>query len=213
MKNKIAIVASFIGLASTAFAANYIPSNVVTGDGSGDALVQNFNGTLNSGGIFAMGFFPSGYVISTSDMDVNILNFTIVASGIVGSNSASLGASLPGYVEADPVDGALITGADPLLGRALYVFAGNTGTLAGSTEWAIKQIASIADDVPNENDYLGNPLGGAAPAFGSFGSFTGNASGFGESTYQTLQLAPIPEPSAALLGAFGVLGLLRRRRA
>jgi hypothetical protein len=212
MKLSNTISALFLGLSLSATAAIYFPSNVVSGSGSGDALLQNADDTLNSGGFVAMGYFPSGYVISTIDMDLNISNFTTVASVLSGSSSVSLGGAFPGYYEGDVVDTANIVPPSLLIGRPLYVFAGNLGTLAGSNEWAIKEVAVIASDDPNEQTYVGNPLGGAAPAFGLFGSFTGDASGFGSSTYQTLQLQPIPEPSAALLGALGALGLLRRRR-
>lgn len=213
MKLITTIAATTIALSAAASAAIYIPSNVVSGDGSADGIIQNSDNTLNVGGIFAMGYFTNGYVISTTDMVSNIAAFTITASGIVGGNSDTLSGSFAGYVEGATVNGTDIVAPNSLIGRPLYVFVGNSGTLAGSTEWAIKQIATLTEDLPNENEYLGNPFGGAAPVFGSFGTFTGNASGFGSSTYTTLQLAAIPEPSAALLGAIGMLGLLRRRRA
>ena len=213
MKIKVTIVGAILGLSAIANAAIYIPSNVVSGDGSADALIQNSNGTLNSGGVLAVGYFNVGYAISTTDMVANIAAFNIGASAIIGSNSDSLGGSFAGYVEGAAVNGTDILAGSPLLGTLMYVFAGNAATLGASTEWAIKAIATIQADTPVENSYLGNPLGGAAPVFGSVGTFTGNASGFGQSTYDTLQLAAIPEPSAALLGALGALGLLRRRRA
>jgi len=212
MKLKNTITALFLGLSLSASAAIYFPSNVVTGDGTADALIQNNNGTLNSGGLVTMGYFPSGYVISTTDMAANIASFTIVASVISGSESASLGGSFAGYYEGAAVDTANIVPPSTLIGLPLYVFAGNLATLAGSDQWGIKQIATIASDDPNEQTYVGNPFGPPLPAFGSVGVFVGNASGLGTSTYTTLQLAPIPEPSAVLLGAIGALGLLRRRR-
>jgi len=210
------IAALFLGLSLSASAAIYIPSNVINGDGSTDALIQNNDNSLNSGGTVLVGYFAAGYIFSSLDTEALMLSaitdFTSVASASIGGNSASLGGAFAGYYEGVTNDTAAITSGS-LLGRALYVFAGNSGTLAGSTEWAIKQFGTIASDDPNEQTYVANPFGGTAPQFGSFGTFTGNASGFGSSTFQTLQLAAVvPEPSAALLGAIGALGLLRRRR-
>lgn len=206
---------ALLGAAANAKAAVYVVSNVISGSGTADALYQNTNNTLLSGGVVAMGYFGSNaYVPSSSltDIAVTIANFTIVASGIAGSNSATLEGSFAGYVESPGVDTPDITGANPLIGRALYVFVGNGPTLATSTAWALKQVAVIQDDVTPEVTYLANPKGGAAPVIGTIGSFTGNASGIGQSTYTTLKLVAIPEPSVALLGALGALGLLRRRR-
>jgi hypothetical protein len=221
MKTKLAIASAFIALVVSSNAAVYSVNNVVTGDGSSDALYQNKNDTLSSGGIVAMGYFPLNYVFNVTDpvnftntlLNLDLDNFTQITSALTGSASASLSGSFSGYVEAANFQGATITVGNVLLNRPLYVFAGNAATLAGSTEWALKQVATISDDSPLEQTYLANPFGGAAPKIGSFGTFTGDASGFGSSTYQTLQLAPaVPEPSAALLGAIGALGLLRRRR-
>jgi len=214
MKN--AILALSLGLPLSANAAIYFPSNVINGNGSTDALIQNANGSLNTGGFVAMGYFAAGYVVgpisSTEEMANTIAAFNIVASFNVGGISPSLSGAFPGYYEGLATPGGVITAGNPLIGRMLYVFAGNFGTLLSSDEWAIKALFPIADDVPNEQTYVGNPFGGISPVYGSFGAFSGNASGFGTSDYRTLQLALIPEPSAALLGAIGALGLLRRRR-
>ncbi len=208
LKTLFALICS-IGSAN---AAIYTVSNVVTGNGSSDALFQNADDSLNSGGIVSVGYFTVGYTISTTDMSANISNFTAGASALVGSSSTSLGGSYAGYVEAAAVDGVNITDTDPLIGESMYVFFGNAATLAGSTSWAIKAIKTISADSPTEETYIANPFGGTAPVFGSIGTYTGDASGFGSSTFQTLKLAAIPEPSALLLTGLGTLLLLRRRR-
>ncbi len=209
------LVALLGSAATNANAAIYVVSNVISGTGTADALYQNANNTLLTGGVVALGYFGSNsYVPSSSltDIALTIANFTTVASAIAGTNSTSLEGSFAGYVEGAPVDTPDITGSNPLLGRALYVFVGNGATLATSTAWALKQVATIQDDVTPEVTYLANPKDGAAPVIGSIGTHTGNAGGQGSSTYTTLKLAAIPEPSAMLLGAVGALGLLRRRR-
>jgi MYXO-CTERM domain-containing protein len=221
MKSKLALASAFIALAVSSNAAIFVVTNVITGDGSSDGLFQNKNGTLSSGGVVSMGYFPASYVFNVTNpvnftstlLNLDLANFTVLTSAVTGSASASLSGSFPGYVEAADFQGANITTGNPLLGRALYVFSGNSATLAGSTQWGLKQVATIGDDSPLEQTYLGNPFGGSAPVIGSTGAFTGDASGLGSSTYQTLQMSTaVPEPSAALLGAIGALGLLRRRR-
>jgi hypothetical protein len=215
MKLKLITTFAFVAFSAVSSAATFVVTNVIGGVASTDALYANSDGTLMNGGVVTLGYFgTNAYVPSSSlaTISTTISDFTIVASGIPGSFSEDLGGSFAGFVQGAPVSVAAITGANPLIGRPLYVFAGNAATLAGSTAWALKQVNVIVDDVPVETTYLANPLGGAAPVIGTFGTFTGNAGGQGSGTFTTLQLAVIPEPSAALLGALGALGLLRRRR-
>jgi len=47
----------------------------------------------------------------------------------------------------------------------------------------------------------------------SLGTYTNTGANAGLGGSYVVNMAAVPEPSAALLGAFGVLGLLRRRRA
>jgi MYXO-CTERM domain-containing protein len=222
MKLKLIAATALIAASSHSSAAIYYVSNLVTGGGSSEALYQSAglaNAPLLDGGIIALGYFPSNaYVPSSSlaNIGTTISDFTIVASALAGSASAQLaGPGAPGYVDAAMVDTAGIPSNSPLVGRALYVFAGSASTLGTSTAWALKQVATYADDEAAENEYFANPKGGAAPVIGTIGSFTGNPLpdlGAGTTTFSTLQLVAVPEPSAALLGALGALGLLRRRR-
>ncbi len=214
MKIKLFLASALVAFALPTSAATFTVSNVVSGTGATDALYQNSDGTLLAGGIVHVGYFPAGYSISSSlnDIEATITNFTSFASQLAGTFSADLGGAFPGYVQGPGVAGPTITGADPLVGRALYAFVGNGATLAASNAFGLKQVDTLRDDVPFNNEYLANPFGGVAPVIGSVGNFVGNASGLGSSPYTTLQLALIPEPSTALLGLIGTLGLLRRRR-
>ncbi len=192
-------------------AATYTVSNV--GDGLTDVLLQNGKNLDNSvrlldGGIVSLGYFPSGYVFTT--VSAAITNYTSLTSAFAGSYSATLDASKPGYVEAATFQGATIATGNALAGRALYVFAGNASTLAGSTGFGLQQVGSIQLDEPLEQSYSVTLAGAPAPIFGQVGSYTGDAGGQGVATYTTLNL--VPETSTALLGAIGALGLLRRRR-
>lgn len=213
MKLKSTLALVTVAFLSQANAAQYLVSNVVNGIGSTDALYQNVDNSLLSGGIVALGYFASGTPSSSlDDIAITISSFTLQASALAGSNSDSLGGSFAGFVEANLVDGADITAGNSLLGKSVYIFVGNASTLAGSTAWALAPVGTIVDDVPVENQYTAQPFG-VTPLIGSVGSFTGNAGGQGSSTFTTLKLAQaIPEPSAALLGAIGAMALLRRRR-
>ena len=219
MKLKLTIAAAIMALNVASQAATYTVSNV--GDGTTDILLQdglNVNSTVKllDGGVVALGYFAAGYSFPTlANAQTAVSAFTLVTSAIAGTYSDTLGASLPGYVEGAQFQGATIATGNALAGRALYVFAGNASTLAGSTRFGLQQVASIQLDEPLELGYSVTLAGAPAPIYGTIGSYTGDAAGQGSNTYSTLNLAntvSVPETSSALLGAMGALGLLRRRR-
>ncbi len=209
MKMKYAMIAAVsAALLSTAGAATFVVSNVV--DGLSETLYQDAGGLLNSGGTATIGYFTSGYVI-TGVAATDLAAYTIVSTGVIGGPSDDLGGSFAGYAQSAVVNVGTITTGNVLLDRPVYSFMGNLGTLATSDAWILIQVGTIGNDVPFEQAYSSNP-GTAVPVagYGVVSSFTGNAAGQGSTTYSTLQF--VPEPSAALLGALGALGLLRRRR-
>lgn len=213
MKLKLTIAAALVAVLSQANAATYVISNVVTGD-TDDVLFENFDGTALNGGIVALGYFattaPSSSLV---DIQTTIANFTLVTSALTGTYSADLDGSYAGYVQADSFSGTSITSPNTLIGQPMYMFVGNASTLASSTAWALAAVKTIASDVPFNQTYNANPNGSTILGdIGTFDTFTGNV-GLGAGTYNTLKLAQaIPEPSAAVLGAFGALLVLRRRR-
>ena len=182
-------------------AATYIVSNL--GDGLTEVLFQAADNSLLDGGIVTIGYFQTGYLFTTTTSAVT--NFTTLASALSGS-------PFKGYVDGASVPGLNITAGNPLLGVPLYVFVGNSSTLAASTAFALQQVNAFKDDVPFIQEYTANLAGAPPPVFGTVGSYTGDAAGEGISTHATLKLAAVPEPSTALLGAIGALALLRRRR-
>lgn len=208
---------------SSAHSAVYTVSNFVDAGLTGtDTLFQNAgldaSAALLDGGIVSLGYFGVGVVPSSSlgDIAATIASFTSVASGLTGGNSAQLaGAPIAaGYVdEAGVSTASIITGSNALIGRALYAFVGNAPTLAASTAFGLTQVGTIADDLPNEITYLASPAG-SVPLIGQINvdAFTGDPVGFGTATFDTFQLAAVPEPSTLLLSAFGALALLRRKR-
>lgn len=208
MKLKLVFASALMALTVSSQAATYIVSNV--GDGLTDVLFQAADNSLLDGGIVAIGYFQTGYSFTTSTDAIT--NFTTLASALSGSPSDTLGGSFKGYVEGSLEQGSSILNGNALLGVPLYVFVGNSSTLAASTAFGLQKVNTFANDAPLEQSYTANLAGGPTPVFGTVGSYTGDAGGQGSSTYATLKLAAVPEPSTALLGAIGALALLRRRR-
>lgn len=213
LKNVFLIGACLLAGAMASNAATYQLINV-QGDPAVDTLFANNNGTLMSSGTVAIGYWSAGVTtdqINTIEELVPLLaSFTAADNAVPGASVAFSG---PGYLAEDPVINSPILAGNPLIGKGVYVIATSAASLAAATindEFSVFFLRNISEDSPIENTYTGNPLG-ATIIIGTSGVFTGDA-GFGQGNYATLQMAVIPEPSAALLGAVGALGLLRRRR-
>lgn len=207
-------------------AANFFVSNLITGTGASDTLFQNAGNTsasLLNGGIVTLGYFGSNaYAPSSSLSSINttISDFTVITSALTGTPLYQLNPSSPpaggaGYVDSGPpFDGAAITTGNALIGRTVYAFVGNGATLAASTAWALYSVGVITDETAAENTFTASATG-TTPIIGqiNLAAFTGQASpSLGSSTYNTIQLQAIPEPSTFLLASLGVIALLRRRR-
>ena len=209
----LSIAAVVTGLCVTSVnAATVIVTNVQSG--TGDTIYTNANGTLLDGGIVTIGHFSESFDVTANlgNIPTLVADFTVLTSALAGSASASLLGSFPGFVEQSATtDLGAITDPNALIGRGLYSFIGSAGTLATSLEVGLLFLQNIVDDNPVSNDYNSNP-NGLTPLIGSTGSYTGNASGLGNATHATVQLAAVPEPSTLLLSALGVLALLRRKR-
>jgi hypothetical protein len=199
---------AFLGV-QTSNAASFLVTNV--GDLTTDTIYASSSGVPLSTGIATIGYFPSGIIISTlSDLTNNIGSFSIQSSGIIGSTASVLGLNISGFAAVEnPTNIGIVTIGNTLLGRPIYSIIGDGLSLEASTAFAVVQVGEILDDVPFENSYTSNPAG-KTPIIGSSGLFNGELIPDLPGTYTTLNL--IPEPSAALLGALGALGLLRRRR-
>jgi hypothetical protein len=214
MKAKLLAISLLAGGASLSNAANFAINNVAAG--VGDTLYASSANVPLNGAIVTLGVFTAGFDVNANlnNPAALVANFTtIFAQGLTGNESVSLGGSFAGYAEYETVDGAIVTGANALLGRTLYSFIGNAATLGASTEFGLLNMGLIKDDVPNENDYSANPGAAvAAPLLGTLDTVNGDFGG-GAGVYNTLKLAPaIPEPSVALLGLLGAVGFFRRRR-
>lgn len=100
-------------------------------------------------------------------------------------------------------------------GKNIFLFVGSGDTLAGSSELLILKTIILFDDgrdsVPTPLTVTVRPDATTTALFGVTNAnvWTTNSDSVISGGWTT---AAVPEPSAALLGALGALGLLRRRR-
>jgi hypothetical protein len=215
LKKTLIVASALVAGALSSNAAQYALFNVQGGPGV-DTLWANTDGTLMNGtGFVTMGYFATNPLTTDIDTIAELValksTFTAVQTATPGL-STNFGAA--GYLAEDYTTSVTITGSNALIGRKLFAIASNAASLAAATAldaFSLFEVATIADDSPVENQYNANPSG-VTPIIGELDSGDFGDLGLGEGTYTTLKLVGVPEPSAALLGAFGVLGLLRRRR-
>ncbi len=195
-------------------------------NGPGDTLYALNNNTLmDNVGIVTMGYFTStvnvGDISTIAGLVANLGSFTAITTVVPGSAGPTLTA--PGYAEGLDPSGVAIPGGNilvgnQLIGRAVYQIVTNSATLLGATtanDFALIGFGTITGDDAGVQAITGNiSIGGTVYLSGGAGTFNGDANFTGgEGSYNTLKLATaVPEPSAAILGAIGALGLLRRRR-
>ena len=173
-----------------------------------------------SSGCIATGFLLTGggsYDFSTStptSIKADFTQFSVSNTlyDLGGGNFAS--GMFSGTQTANP---ALAPGDTTFTGKSIYTIFGNGTTLANSTALAVYKSGAtfpVVNGSGNGATSTNNTYTAATVVFGTLVTLTpatepGGPSG-GITFAQGVQL--IPEPSAALLGALGVLGLLRRRR-
>lgn len=137
------------------------------------------------------------------------LDYATIVSNFVGVGSISFpyAGTYNGFAagETGVIFNAAATGTNPLnlTGKNVFWFVTD-----GSTGYALLEDTGVQykleTAIPNSNASELNS--------GTYANFTQHAT-FAGSSSESIGLVPlIPEPSAALLGAIGALGLLRRRR-
>jgi MYXO-CTERM domain-containing protein len=172
---------------------------------------------MDGSGFVTIGYFAAGVNVADIDTIPELIaqlgTFTALQTATPNVSGAGTIFAGPGYVAEDFSIYPLVTAISSLLGRSLYALASDATNLASVTSgsgFSLFFVDTIKEDSPVENQYTANPAG-ISPIIGTLGTFTGDP-GLGEGTYTTLKMSVVPEPSAALLGALGALGLLRRRR-
>jgi hypothetical protein len=223
---KKTIFLSLIGLSSLNAATVKSSSLFNTNGTSPDTLILSADIV---GVPLASGFASSG-VFNLTDLEVTTLADAddipaLIAgfNGFLGSDDFATGVDFVFGIGDVPGAYAFVSSSfspTPFIGSTLYTFIGNGADLATSTAFALYAHANTLDADPvlptpeNTPDLL---LTGGSLLIGTPTTFSSTDANLGtnNTTVSAIQLeaiAPIPEPSSALLGAFGALALLRRRR-
>jgi hypothetical protein len=214
---KLKITSVLLALTGMSFGAAITLSSVGSNyDGTDDYGILLSTGVPVAAGA---GLAQVGIFTTLSDLQVSTLaaaqdyttlfavgNFTSITSDDFTGISSSYGAN-PGFVSAG-ISGYTVAN----VGESLYVYI-TSGTQLGL--FKSNQVLAADPAVPPESTYLisfgsgTNVIGAAGPDYSV--PYTGI--GTGPVSVNSFQLVnAVPEPSAALLGALGALGLLRRRR-
>jgi len=187
-------------------------------------IVSSTGSTAATGGIVGMGYFGSysATQVATLAATPTLENILLLAAdfvSVVTTTIDSYGAGTGLYNAGTPGDITLPSGRN---NESFYTFIGNAGSLLGSTSFLLwDHVDTIGPvDTPATPDSNNLQLGteGAALIAGNTTNVTVPAESLGGSPGETVTLSgirlynAIPEPSTALLGAIGALGLLRRRR-
>lgn len=212
MKNKLVIVAALAVSIGSASAFTVSTANVATFTATGGLPITSEGGTLIPSGT---GIIATGYFSSLAD---NAVDATNIAGDfqILGATSAFAAGAFgnpPGIFDLTTLGGLIGDGSD-FIGENVYIVIGNGATLGASTEFAVWNSGttfSKSADVPGTSVAITpGGVGKTGLIYGTVGGPQNPGVNFDESI--ALSSAPIPEPSITLLGALGILGLIRRRR-
>jgi hypothetical protein len=186
------------------------PNGLPVVDSSGAAILNSTNSLFASIGYLSVGAdtTAAGYLARFNPIDnvpiiPNLLSAGNPRNGLF--NSQDYNSTTNAYPTASIVGGT----------TAAYVLIGNNSTLANSTAIALFAVGNfgVIDAINGLNQSF-ILTSASVPVIGTVRSVTtepisGNTFANGVSL---VPVAAVPEPSAALLGMLGALGLFRRRR-
>ena len=220
MKSKLALVVTSLVTLITAQAATLVFTN---SNGANTNAITNEAGTAYQG---AAATFKVGYFTIT-DADITAARLSATGGTTLISSFVAFGGptSFSTFTLAGPPTAnnrgfttlnapATVIAGSQFAGRNMYMFVQNA-TLAEFGVFKSALLFDAADDptLPNvTKTFSGANTPNANILFGntSFSVATSNSDTVATQSWSTA--AVVPEPSAALLGALGVLGLLRRHR-
>lgn len=217
MKSCFGIIAA-VSLAPFAHAGVVSQTNISSL--AGDIVVTDSAFNPLASGIAATGYFTTGFDVAAAavsqDFAALVSNFNILTSAQIGSTVGDFGVDVAGFYGSSVDYGA--PGA--LLGSILYTMFGDGPSLATSGAFGLVDFNGLAigpdTPLPDSNNATLAASGGWNVLVGSVGpniTIDGSAVlGAGNESVSVGTFALVPEPSVALLGALGVLGLVRRRR-
>jgi len=149
-----------------------------------------------------LSFLGQGYSVTSNSVATT---YVMAAGNWDGSTFTAFGPELL-KGDSDLIAGQFAaTSPTTLNNLPVHIFIGSGATVAGSTEWMILSGGkSFPSDVTSSAS--------ETVSFTVDGSAVFVASQNATLNTQNVDFSAIPEPSVALLGALGVLGLIRRRR-
>lgn len=108
------------------------------------------------------------------------------------------------------VNGGRQAAGSPFVGQPIFVVYGNGSDVASSNQFAVLATGSQFD--ADDSTVTESNISFQATLASAVVGVSGGNIPLGTQTRPTIQLVAVPEPSTALLGMIGIVGLLRRRR-
>ena len=208
MKLKIAALALFAS-ASSLFGASTLNLRNFSSATVGVPIVSSTGAAVDQTTLFANG----GYFNTT--MNFATATFTDIRSAFVSIDVSPLtGGTRSGLFTGQTFNGALPVG---FAGKDAYIVVANNTDFSQATLFAVFNSGAVftAPDSFGNSAQTIDGISTGSVVFGTVRSVTTQPTGLtGASFANGVVLVPtnVPEPSAALLGVIGALGLLRRRR-
>jgi len=224
MKNKLftALFATVLSMGFANGAITIIDKNF-TSASVGNPIVDATGAAVAKSTIFAQsGLFNT--TVTQSSLSTltasQILSMWVPASGSTVTNSTITGCFSGAETTtllAYPTSGGSPSQNVTFVGNQAYILVGNNSTIANSTLIAVFATGQNwnALSVGSATNTLPTTYANGSWIYGATHTVTTqptNGTSFNGSFSTGIVLTSVPEPSAALLGALGVLGLLRRRR-
>ena len=203
MKSKVFLL--FVVSATASFATSVSVTNNRGAVNSREVVTSTGTIGTPTAGFSAFGVIDEAGItgISTTFSALSFTNYSPASTALTVSTSGQF--ALTGNINITNPTG------DPFRNQNVYLLVGFGGTsLSTSTELFIYKFSSTfgaAESGTPINLVLSTNAGSTL-----FGTEVGSPSTSNAGGYRAALLAPVPEPSAALLGMLGALGLLRRRR-
>ena len=190
-------------------------------NGISDALIitRANSSTPASGGIAAAGYFGTLSDAQVLTLSADLGNIATLIADFQVVTSTTLDSVVAGGGLFNLDNGSVVLPNATRAGSGLYSFLGNGSNLLSSTAWILWDNIAIVDAEdsvasPDSNTLLMAQEGVALISGGLTTAVVDFSAIGGAANTQTpgIRLAAVPEPSAFIISALGVLGLLRRKR-
>jgi hypothetical protein len=208
------LFACFASAVASVNAGTISLDTLVDGNGN-DYVFRDAAGVNMSSGIVTVGVFAtlSDGVVGSQSFGTLAGDFTVLGSDLFNDIDAPFTEIVAGMTSIDSNYGA--PGVNQ--GKTIYVFVGNnSATFSSSSEFFLLRTTSVIEaDAPSDSNTLS--LATSTVVFGTAqnnGVYDGDSIALSSNQPATnaINMVAVPEPSAAMLGALGMVGLLRRRR-